>query len=156
MLSKKILEINNLKKPTRGRPKNKFVSHRYYWCMPFLTFCDIARESGLCREEAPRHTMPIPFEDFNCSKFLLLPTGCFTSISPEEMNKILQLSVEKVVEATIGLVDCEIKVASVKKIKNKNEIQLDFEILIAGKHDIFTTKNFIVIVNLDEETAVFV
>jgi len=126
--------------------------------MPFLTFCDIARESGKCREEAPKHTMPIPFDDFNCGKFLLIPTSCFSSLTSEQIDQILQLSVEKAIEATIGLVDCEIKVKSAKKLDNKDdiEIQIEFEILIAGKSDIIQTKIIVIAVNLDKQTAIIV
>lgn len=152
MSSKKTIELDKSRKPPKGRPKSKFVSHRYHWCIPYLMFCDHARNCGKCREEAPKHTMPFPFEDFNCGKYIVIPAQDYNALQADLIEQIMQLAIIKAMEATIGFVDCEIKLTSLKIIKPQI-FEAIFNIVIEGKEQTQSTKHVSVIIDIENQSA---
>jgi hypothetical protein len=60
------------------------------WCLPYQTFCDLARRHALCSEEAPRHTMPHPFENFDCKKYVNIPNEIIKKFEKELLVSVLR------------------------------------------------------------------
>lgn len=106
---------------------------------------------GKCREEAPKHTMPFPFEDFDCSRYIIVPKDC-AGLKKETINSVVTLAIGKALEEMIGLIDCEIKLASIK-LKDKKGVCVEFAIVTMGRNQVAKTKKITVIVDLEENVA---
>lgn len=102
------------KKPKRGRPKSHFVKRRDYWCFVHKMFCDEARMNGKCREELPVHTMPYPFKDFNCQRYLILPDSDVLASEPA-ISRVLCKALKMVAQHTKSLVDCQLSIKEISK-----------------------------------------
>lgn len=154
MSSKKIIELDKPRKPPKGRPKNRFVRHPSHWCLPCLTFCDEARSTSKCREEAPMHTMPFPFEDFDCGKYIVVPKKNLDIPRPI-IDQVLTLAINKALEAMFGLVDCEIKLVEVLSKEQSSEYIVNFAIIVLGKERLSKTKLISISVDLIKQTVDF-
>jgi hypothetical protein len=78
-----------VEKPKRGRPRNKFIAYKTYWCLSYGGFCDAARKNGKCCEESPIHTMPFPFADFDCQRYVDVPVKFLSQFAEPILIKIL-------------------------------------------------------------------
>ena len=78
-----------IEKPKRGRPRNKFIAYKTYWCISYNMFCDAARKNSKCCEESPEHAMPFPFSDFDCQRYVNVPAAVLAKYPETLLSCIL-------------------------------------------------------------------
>lgn len=96
--------------------------------------------------------MPVPFEDFNCGKYFIVPKK-YLELDREQVNRILSLGINKALEAMIGWVDCEIKLSEISITQENIKYVVKFNVMVFGKDKQFTQKPILVAVDLEQENA---
>lgn len=113
--------------------------------------CDEARNQGRCREEAPKHTMPFPFNDFDCEHYVKIPPACML-LKPAQLKQLMTLAIEGAFASLFGLVNCCLTMQSVECC-SENQYRTIFIVEYQAAQGIRHNKTISLLIDLENDTV---